>query len=548
MNAATLFLERARASPNATAIIEERHGRTVTISFSELERRSRHAAAELRAGGVTKGAPVLLFHPPSADLYAVLIGLIRTGAVAVVIDPAGGRVLLRDACALLPPMALFASPRAHLLRLVVPALRRIPAKFTSGWTPLPARTLSARTLSTSSYRGGSHTETESTHIACVECDDDDLALVTFTSGSTGQPKGARRTHGILRAQHEALRDIAAQQGDADLVTLPIVVLSNLAAGATTVLPNASSARPRNIDAGAIARQLDRRVITRITASPAIVDALADHAIHRRSPFDAVHLIVTGGGPVFPDIIDRASRAAPNARMVSVYGSTEAEPITHIDNRDVSPLDRAAMESGAGLLVGRPVRSVQLRIMRDPLLRDYSRSAAPSIRSLDEREFAALSLPTGEAGEIVVTGDHVVRGYVNGIGNSETKFRVAGIVWHRTGDMGRLDDHGRLWLLGRCSAAIHDARGTAHPFAVECAARSRMRLRDVALVQWQGERVLVVSAPRHDHTPTVAEAQTAIPWAAIDRVITVACIPVDARHNSKVNYPALLRLLARSNSS
>lgn len=530
MNVATMLLDRARESPDAPAIVERRRGGTVTMSFGELDARSRCMARALRATGVTRGSPVLLFHPPTADLYVALVGLLRIGAVAVVIDSSGGRALLRDACALLPPAALFASPKAHLLRLVTPALRRIPARFTSG-SGLWSQLLTTRPLSGGTrHRGG-----EVRDSWCIDCADDDLALVTFTSGSTGQPKGARRTHGILRAQHAALRDVAARRGDIDLVTLPIVVLSNLASGAVTVLPGTSTVRPRDVDANAIIRQIDQGDITRITASPAIVERIADHSIRQRSTVGSLRLIVTGGGPVFPDIVARARLAAPNARVISVYGSTEAEPIAHVDDRDVSPSDIAAMENGAGLLVGYPVPAVELRIVRE-------RGAEP-VDDTDQAGLAELTLPSGESGEIVVAGDHVVQGYVNGIGDRETKFRVAGTVWHRTGDVGRIDTRGRLWLLGRCSAAVRDACGTVHPFAVECAARSRLRLREVALVQWRGKRILAVGAAPDD-TPTIAQVNAAIPWAAIDRVIRIARIPMDARHNSKVNYPALLRLLAR----
>ena len=61
----------------------------------------------------------------------------------------------------------------------------------------------------------------------------------------------------------------------------------------------------------------------------------------------------------------------------------------------------------------------------------------------------------QPGEIVVSGAHVGAGYVGGVGDAETKFRVGEVIWHRTGDAGYLDAHGRLWLLGRCSARIAD---------------------------------------------------------------------------------------------
>src|SRR6185369_11013626 len=96
-----------------------------------------------------------------------------------------------------------------------------------------------------------------------------------------------------------------------------------------------------------------------------------------------------------------------------------------------------------------------------------------------------------AGEIVVAGGHVLRGYLHGHGDEETKIRVGDAIWHRTGDAGYLDDRGRLWLLGRCSARIVDARGTLWPFAVECAARAVEGVERAALAEVDGGRVLAL---------------------------------------------------------
>ena len=76
-----------------------------------------------------------------------------------------------------------------------------------------------------------------------------------------------------------------------------------------------------------------------------------------------------------------------------------------------------------------------------------------IGSFTHAELEAQSLPAGETGEIVVSGPHVLGGYLHGRGDSETKFRVNGTVWHRTGDAGYFDDTGRLWLMGRCAVNI-----------------------------------------------------------------------------------------------
>src|SRR5439155_22439109 len=99
--------------------------------------------------------------------------------------------------------------------------------------------------------------------------------------------------------------------------------------------------------------------------------------------------------VFPRMLDAIAGAAPNASVVAVYGSTEAEPIAEIDRRDISAEDRAAMTQGAGLLTGRPAASIQLRILRDR----WATPLGPWTAADLERD----TLPTGEAGEIIVTG-------------------------------------------------------------------------------------------------------------------------------------------------
>src|SRR5205807_7301209 len=109
------------------------------------------------------------------------------------------------------------------------------------------------------------------------------------------------------------------------------------------------------------------------------------------------------------------------------------------------------------------------------------------------EFEAECAERSSAGEIVVSGEHVLAGYLDREDDAETKFRVDGRVWHRTGDAGRLDGEGRLWLLGRCSAVVTDAKGTLYPFAVECAAQHQPGIRRAALLSRRGERLLAIEA-------------------------------------------------------
>jgi len=482
----------------------------------------------------------------SADLYVALLALFRIGAVALFLDPSAGREHLERCCARWAPDALLAIPKAHLLRLRSRALRAIPLKVTTGgWLPGTVRWLAGATAE---------------RVTTNDAQPEDAALVTFTSGSTGVPKGAVRTQGFLLAQYRALApSIALEAGDVDLATLPVFTLANLAAGVTTVIPDVDLRKPGAVDAARVWTQIERCGVNRITASPAFFERLIAYAngrngdeskggragsligksgnqeTGRRRTLPGLTKLYTGGAPVFPRLLEALQALAPNAEVVAVYGSTEAEPIAHVEAHEIEADDLAAMRGGRGLLAGVPVNEVKLRVVRDRW------GKARGV--LNAGEFTAECLPSGETGEIVVAGDHVLPGYLGGIGDEETKFRVEGEVWHRTGDAGLLDERGRLWLAGRCAARIEDARGAIYPFGVECVAMTFPAVRRAAMVALDGRRVLVVEAERDERL--VAELSAAVAWAQVDDVRFMATLPVDKRHNAKIDYPELKKALGRT---
>ena len=192
-----------------------------------------------------------------------------------------------------------------------------------------------------------------------------------------------------------------------------------------------------------------------------------------------------------------------------------------------------MQNGRGLLAGAPVTEITLRILRD-------RWGTPRGR-IESDELDGETPPPGEVGEIVVTGDHVLQGYLGGIGDEETKFSVNGRVWHRTGDAGRLDDRGRLWLVGRCAARIDDDHGPFYPFAVECVAMNFPEVRRAAVIAHHGARWLVIETTG-DRRRIEPRLLSATAWAHIEQVRFVRRMPVDRRHNAKIDYPALRRAL------
>lgn len=521
MNLAAILSERAEACGSAPAIIDARG----TATFASLDHMARSVAGQLVRAGLNAGDRALVFCPMSIELYAVLIGLWRVGAVAMFVDPSSGRKHLERCCRKVPPRAFIGVPRAHLLRLVTPALRRLRLGFSIGrWVP------GSRTLNLD------EPSAETPEIAPVDAATP--ALVTFTSGSTGEPKAAVRTHGFLRAQHRVLEDdLELAAGQRDLATLPIFVLANLASGVTSIIPDADLRRPGAIDPVPVLRQIEATRPLRLAASPAFVARLVRHARSQPGALASVERIFTGGAPVFPKLLREVSVVAPDADVVAVYGSTEAEPIARIRWADISSNDLQAMDAGAGLVVGRPVSAIDLRILPDR----WGRPLGPYAPDAFDRE----ALATGSIGEIVVSGDHVLTGYFQAVGDRDTKVRVGDRVWHRTGDAGYVDADGRLWLLGRCAARIDDARGTIYPFAVECAAQEVTGIRRSAFVLHESRRVLVIE-PDGPVAPDALErvVRTKLTWAQLDEVRIVPELPVDSRHNAKVDYPGLRRLLNR----
>jgi len=519
VNVAALLRTQATIRPDAAAIVERRGGRTQTTTFAALDRAAGLAAALLRREGLSPGDAALVLHPMSSVLYVALASLLRLGLVAMFLDPSAGREHIERCCALVPPRALIASPNAHALRIVSPGLRRIPHKFSVGLA-LPGAIR---------WGGDGLTPWDTFE----DCAPDTPALLTFTSGSTGRPKAAVRTHGFLLAQHRVLeQSLALAPGEVDLVTLPIVLLANLASGVTSLIPDADLRRPGAINPAPVVDQIQVHRPVRTAASPAFFGRLAGYCAPRGIALSSFTRINLGGAPVFPRLLDQVHDVAPHAEVCAVYGSTEAEPIAHAARSEMRTDDIEAMYAGRGLLVGRPVPAIQLRIVPD-------RWGTP-IGPYTGETFAALALPAGAPGEIVVSGAHVLPGYLHGEGDAETKFTVDGHLWHRTGDAGYLDAERRVWLLGRCAARI----GDLYPFSVECAALRYPAIHRAAMVAHRGERILLVQWRDPSARVDVAKIRASLAWAKLDAVIAVPEIPLDSRHNAKVDYPAAQRLLQR----
>jgi acyl-CoA synthetase (AMP-forming)/AMP-acid ligase II len=523
MNLAEILQLQARARPGATAIIEGQQ----CISFAELDQAAARAAALLIQSGLKRGDAVLVFQTMSIELYVALAAIFRLGLVAVFVDPSAGRAHLECCCAIQPPKALIAGTRGHLLQLWSSALRAIPIKFAIGcWVPGAIRWNRAARMPPCE--------------TIVPCSPDSPALLTFTSGSTGQPRAALRTHGFLLAQHAVLETcLRPQASDVDLTTMPIVLLTNLASGVTSLIAAGDLRRPGAIDPAPVLAQLQEHRVVSSVASPAFFEAVTRYALSKNVKVPSIRKLFTGGGPVFPHLLGQLQQVAPNAEVVAVYGSTEAEPIAHVTQHEMDSADRAAMLTGRGLLAGLPVDAIAVRILKD---RWRLGGIAEPIGPFRQAEFAAECLPAEQPGEIVVSGPHVLPGYLHGHGDEETKFQVDGTIWHRTGDAGYLDQRGRLWLLGRCAARIEDQHGILYPLAAETVLYQNPHIRRAVLMERAGRRILALEYADRRRPASDADLAEVRRQFHVDEICVCKQIPVDHRHNAKIDYPRLHAML------
>jgi len=520
INVCHFFDRRVEQQPDAPAITHRHRNRDLTITYRELQQRVCAEAESYLRLGLTPGDRVLMLYPLSIDLYVSVLAIFRCGLCAVFVDPGAGLGRLSACCERVNPAAVRASTTAWLMRPLIPSLR---------WGP---RWITGRRI------GSGYSTSFQCGNAAIDVSESHPALLTFTSGSTGEPRGVVRTHGFLELQQTALcRELQLASGQSELLTMPMFVLANLAAGLHSILGDVPLRSP-GIDAPKrLAHQIKSCSPQRLLASPSLLDQLADWLIAKRTPIDSIQRVTTGGAPVFPRTIDKLRLAMPNASLQVVYGSTEAEPIAMLDASTDLPGIRQRIRSGEGLPAGTIASDLSVRLL--------SPQWQPIRGSVDPQWFDAHCVEAQQVGEIIVSGARVLRGYLDGKDDYPTKILVNDQIWHRTGDLGRLDSDGVLWLLGRATGQLHDSRGSLQPLAVEGAAMEHHAVERCALLSIAGQRVLVVqpSCLATGDWQTLLLEQ--LSWFQLDRVITVNKLPLDRRHHAKVDYPALRRLVGNT---
>lgn len=513
MNVLSILSDVARRHPDRPALIM----REGSITFAALRERIDRASAGLQRQGLQPGDRAIVMIPMSIDLYVAMLALLDLGAVAVFVDPWIGWKQIAAFAAFAEPRGYLGIPKSHVLRLLSGRLRSIPVTVTTGRRLglVPARCTLAE-LERPAGDGAVHA-----------AQPDDPALISFTSGSSGEPKGANRTHRFLLAQHRALAaEFPAREGDVDMPMFPVFALNNLAVGVPSVVPSMDFRRVDQVDAAAILGQIRTHGVSTCTASPPFFDRLAATGANPR-----LRRILTGGAPVSDDQLAIWRRAFPRTEILVAYGSTEAEPVAHLHAEERLEAKSDVRPASPGFCAGWPVDRVRARVIR----------IHPG--PVEVKDWKEWELPQGEIGELVVTGDHVCRDYYRNpkaVKENKISDPDGSTVWHRMGDTGYFDGRGRFWIAGRVHSTIRRGSELVHPQLVEQAARGRdSRIRRVAAVGLDERVVLVVETEAGEELKKDIHARLAAAGQPVDEIrLTREPLPVDPRHNSKIDYGRL----------
>ena len=501
-----------------------------SITYKELVQKISIVAYGLKQIGINKGDRIIIFVPLSLELYLSMFAVQRIGAIAVFLDSWVRRDHLSVVARVVQPKSMISFQDAFKLCENVAELANIPLKIVVGSHKENYAT-SLEELSAGK---------EESEIEPVE--GTDTALITFTTGSSGMPKGANRTHRFLAAQHRALdKVIPYNEKDIDLPVFPIFSLNNLAGGVTTVLPAIDLASPSGKDAAIIVNQIFSNSVSCCTLSPSIFVNIAEYCHKNGIILSGLRRVVTGGAPVSKDNVKSFKSIAPLAEILVLYGSTEVEPIAHIEANELLS-DKSEKE---GVNVGRISSDLDYKFIK--ITRENI--------ELSELGWKEWEVEKGKVGELIVSGPHVCENYYNNIDAfKRTKIQEkSGKIWHRTGDVGVLDNENRLWLVGRVHNTIVRAGDYLFPVQAEILLKRLPFVRQAAFLGIEdaklGEKACVVISLKEGASCdnqnqyidkiTNLFKQNNIP---VDEVKIVEEIPMDPRHHSKVEYAKLRKLI------
>ena len=436
------FLDRTvRLTPDRAAVI---CGPT-RLTYKLLDVKAGMVAAGLRAKGIGRGDRVVLSCPNVADFAVVYFGILKAGATVVplnvLLKPAEIAFHLRDAEA----AAYFCFegtpelPMAAMGKAAFDEVGTCPLFIVMPRDPgSPPRIAGAMTLSGLMTSAGGQGTTEPTR-------PDDTAVILYTSGTTGQPKGAELTHLNLVLNAASCSDIlvvpcriSLHEPVVSLITLPLFhsfgqvcqLISGVHSGNTLVL------LPR-FDAAAVVQTMLAERVNLWCGVPTMFWALMDRLRHDDAGIDvealAVHLrlCVSGGAPMPVGLLEEVGSRL-GVRILEGYGLSETSPVATFNH-----IERPSKPG----TVGQPILGVEVACL--------SEAGAP--------------VPAGERGEVVIRGPNIMKGYFR---QPEATAEALQGGWFHTGDIGVIDGDGYLAIVDRKKDMILRGGCNVYPREVE----------------------------------------------------------------------------------
>ncbi len=509
----------------------------IELRWRELEERSSAVAAALARAGIVRGTRAALMVRPSPELFLLMFAMFKAGVVPVLIDPGISRRALKQCLDEAAPEAFVGIPLAHAARVLL------------GWARRSCRvtvTVGRRWFWRGHTLDGLLAQSAGDRFTQADTAPDEIAAILFTSGSTGIPKGVVYRHRHFVAQVEMLGQmLGIEPGTVDLPTFPPFALFNPALGVTSVIPDMDPTRPAQADPRRLIDAIGRFGVTQMFGSPALIDTLGRYGEAHGATLPTLRRVMSAGAPVPPAVVARMAAMLPDdASIWTPYGATECLPVALIEGRELRAT-RAATEAGAGTCVGRAVAPNEVRIIR---IVD-----APIAQWSDD-----LQMAPGDVGEIVVAGPTATDEYFNRPeATAQAKIREAlpdgsSRILHRMGDLGWIDEDGRLWFCGRKTQRVEAADGPLYTEQVEPVFNAHREVRRTALVG-VGEKgaqtpVLCVeleagvAADQRERIEAelLNIGQRFAHTARVQRLLFHPKFPVDIRHNAKIGREALAR--------
>lgn len=502
-------------------------------SYAELDAISDQQARGLRRLGFQPGMRTVLMVPPSLEFFSLVFAMFKAGLVPVVVDPGMGLRSLKACLGDARPEGFIGIPKAHAARIALGWAKETIHHFVYVGRRVGRVGDTLDEVMLAGQGGGPMLHAPAPF---------ETAAILFTSGSTGIPKGAVYTHRHFQAQIKTIRETYhIQPSERDLCTFPLFALFAPALGMSAYIPEMDASRPAKADARKIIQAIQEQSITNLFGSPALLRVLARYARSQPTQLPSLRRVISAGAPMPPSLLVALQpMLAEGVEIFPGYGATEAMPLCTLGSQTTLQETRFATDQGKGVCVGHPCVDVTLRIIaiRDEAIPKWS----------DD-----LVLPTGQIGEIAVKGPMVTHAYLhNEKGTALAKIHEGSEIWHRMGDLGWLDEQGRVWFCGRKSQRLETAKGPMFTVPCESIFQTHPKVHRAALVGLgaRPNQTPAICIEPLDPKDTQDER-----WKALESELRTLAqsyditqpivhflphrsFPVDVRHNSKIFHEKL----------